>query len=154
MSVDGVELHCAHPWVIGGAVAALLVLALTGYVAGFSPDIKLGDEAATAGDEQPPLTEQPWTTAGDDTTEAGTTTPCTVLGTDGDDVLRGTQGDDVVCGLGGDDIIAGGPGNDLLAGGPGRDTVSYRKATEGVRVRLANEAWGEGHDVLSSFEDA
>ena len=141
-------------WVIGGAVAVLLVLAVIGYAARSSPDIKLGDESAIAGDEQPPVTEQPSTTAGDATTEAGTTTPCTVLGTDGDDVLRGTQGDDVVCGLGGDDIIAGGPGNDALAGGPGRDTVSYRKATAGVRLRLASEAWGEGHDVLSGFENA
>ena len=79
---------------------------------------------------------------------------CTIVGTDGDDVLRGTQGDDVLCGLGGDDVIAGGPGDDTLAGGPGRDMVSYRRAAAGIRLHLASDASGEGHDVLSGFEQA
>ena len=77
---------------------------------------------------------------------------CTIVGTDGDDVLRGTQGDDVLCGLGGDDVIAGGSGDDTLAGGPGRDMVTYRRAAAGIRLRLASDASGEGHDVLSGFE--
>jgi hypothetical protein len=59
-------------------------------------------------------------------------TPCTITGTSGDDVLTGTSGDDVICGRGGDDIIfgrggddvlVGGKGNDLLAGGPGNDVI-------------------------------
>jgi peptidoglycan/xylan/chitin deacetylase (PgdA/CDA1 family) len=135
------------------AVAALLVLSVIGYAAFSSANIKFGHEPAAAG-EQPTTTVHPSTTAGDATTEAGATTPCTILGTDGNDVLRGTQGDDVICGLAGDDVMAGGPGNDTLAGGPGRDTVSYRRAGAGVRLRLASEAWGEGHDVLSGFERA
>jgi peptidoglycan/xylan/chitin deacetylase (PgdA/CDA1 family) len=80
--------------------------------------------------------------------------PCTIVGTAGDDVLRGTEEEDVVCGLAGDDVIAGGPGNDTLVGGPGQDTVSYRRASTGVEVHLAGEAWGEGHDILASFEHA
>jgi peptidoglycan/xylan/chitin deacetylase (PgdA/CDA1 family) len=80
--------------------------------------------------------------------------PCTIVGTSHDDVLRGTEGDDVVCGLAGDDVISGGPGNDSLVGGRGKDTVSYHHASAGVRLRLAGDATGEGHDVVSGFENA
>ena len=48
---------------------------------------------------------------------------CTILGTDGDDVLRGTAGADVICGLGGNDVIYGLDGDDILVGGPGDDTL-------------------------------
>lgn len=48
---------------------------------------------------------------------------CTILGTDGDDVITGTSGDDVICGLGGDDRIDAGRGNDIVFAGPGNDTV-------------------------------
>ena len=48
---------------------------------------------------------------------------CTIVGTDGDDVLRGTAGRDVICGLGGDDTLHGLGGNDTLIGGGGDDTV-------------------------------
>ena len=59
-------------------------------------------------------------------------TICTIVGTDGDDVLRGTPADDVICGLNGDDalvglggadVIAGGRGNDRIDGGGGRDEL-------------------------------
>ena len=48
---------------------------------------------------------------------------CTVVGTEGNDILWGTAGDDVICGLGGDDILRGGQGNDVLVGGAGKDTL-------------------------------
>src|SRR5215208_187657 len=43
---------------------------------------------------------------------------------------------------------------DILVGGPGQDTVSYRHASAGVEVHLTGSASGEGHDVLSGFENA
>lgn len=57
---------------------------------------------------------------------------CTILGTNGPDLLVGTPGDDVICGrkgadvidgLGGDDILLGGRGSDFVVGGPGADTI-------------------------------
>lgn len=49
--------------------------------------------------------------------------PCTIGGTDGDDVLVGTPGPDVICGFGGNDTIRGLGGNDRLIGGSGNDTL-------------------------------
>ncbi|MGZ5291834.1 MAG: hypothetical protein ACXWEH_05870, partial [Actinomycetota bacterium] len=46
---------------------------------------------------------------------------CTVVGTDGNDVLRGTPGADVICGLNGDDAIVGLGGPDVIVGGRGND---------------------------------
>ena len=48
---------------------------------------------------------------------------CTIVGTQGPDVLVGTPGNDVICGLGGNDIIKGGGGNDILIGGAGNDVI-------------------------------
>lgn len=48
---------------------------------------------------------------------------CTVVGTEGPDVLKGTSGDDVLCGLGGDDELLGLAGRDVLDGGDGDDRV-------------------------------
>lgn len=48
---------------------------------------------------------------------------CTILGTDGPDVLVGTPGDDVLCGFGGDDRLVGRGGDDKLIGGPGSDVL-------------------------------
>ena len=48
---------------------------------------------------------------------------CTIVGTEGSDILIGTSRADVVCGLGGDDQIWGLGGDDLLLGGPGDDSV-------------------------------
>ncbi|MDH3302432.1 MAG: alginate lyase family protein [Acidimicrobiia bacterium] len=60
----------------------------------------------------------------DDTTEAATSSSaCTIVGTEGPDVLIGTNGDDVICGLGGDDRIEAGRGNDIVFAGAGNDTV-------------------------------
>jgi hypothetical protein len=54
---------------------------------------------------------------------AGMGEECTILGTNGNDVLRGTAGDDVICGLGGNDRLIGGGGNDILKGGLGNDVL-------------------------------
>ncbi len=48
---------------------------------------------------------------------------CTIVGTNGDDVLVGTPGPDVICGRGGDDKIRGRGGDDILKGGSGNDLV-------------------------------
>ena len=48
---------------------------------------------------------------------------CTILGTQGADVLRGTAGRDVICGLGGDDRITAGGADDIVYGGGGRDRL-------------------------------
>ncbi|MGH3091368.1 MAG: hypothetical protein ACRDOG_03430, partial [Gaiellaceae bacterium] len=49
---------------------------------------------------------------------------CTVIGTDGDDVLTGTRIGDVLCGLGGDDVMTDAAGDDVVFGGPGDDTIT------------------------------
>jgi Tol biopolymer transport system component len=58
--------------------------------------------------------------------------PCTISGSNGDDVLNGTPTADVICGLGGDDRlrglegsdeVRGGGGNDIVYGGSGKDRV-------------------------------
>ena len=46
---------------------------------------------------------------------------CSILGTDGDDVLTGSPFDDIICGLGGNDRLDGGDGDDVLLGGEGDD---------------------------------
>ncbi len=60
------------------------------------------------------------------------TETCTIVGTDGPDILFGTAGDDVICAgggrdivfaRGGDDVIFGGGGNDVLLGGRGDDVL-------------------------------
>ncbi len=50
-------------------------------------------------------------------------TGCTIVGTDGDDVLVGGAGDDVICAYGGDDVIFGGAGDDVIRGGAGTDLI-------------------------------
>lgn len=51
---------------------------------------------------------------------------CTILGTDGDDILTGTSSDDIICGLGGNDTIDAKGGNDIIHAGPGDDTIYAR----------------------------
>jgi uncharacterized repeat protein (TIGR01451 family) len=48
---------------------------------------------------------------------------CTIVGTNGPDVLRGTTGPDVICGLAGNDKIYGLAGNDRLYGQSGKDKL-------------------------------
>lgn len=108
---------------------------------------------------------------------------CTILGTEGYDVLHGTSDNDVICGLGGDDIIRGLDGNDTLKGGEGNDTLkggegsrdelsgdegddtldggvgdsdiaSYRSSATGIEASLVSHAaTGEGVDTLEEIED-
>ena len=49
---------------------------------------------------------------------------CSILGTDGDDVLTGSPFDDIICGLGGNDRLDGGDANDVLLGGDGDDELN------------------------------
>jgi Ca2+-binding RTX toxin-like protein len=78
---------------------------------------------------------------------------CTIVGTNGDDVLVGTSGADVICGLRGDDTLLGLKGNDVLRGGRGFDTVSFASGKRGVNADLeAGIASGQGQDELRGIE--
>ena len=79
--------------------------------------------------------------------------PCTIEGTDGDDVLIGTPGPDVLCGHGGDDMLQGLEGDDVLDGGDGLDTAVFDLAPCCIRADLAaGIATGAGTDQLLSVE--
>lgn len=78
--------------------------------------------------------------------EENTVTRCTIIGTEGDDIINGTAGNDVICGLGGDDRINGLGGDDLLLGGLGNDTL----LGSGGNDRLIG---GPGDDELSGHGD-
>ena len=65
---------------------------------------------------------------------------CTVVGTDGDDLLWVTAGANVICGLGGNDAIYGLHGDDILVGGPGDDTLY---GGDGTRIGA-----GDGNDAV------
>lgn len=62
----------------------------------------------------------------------GSSDDCSMVGTQGADVLVGTSGRDVICGLGGNDRLIGKSGNDVLVGGAGADILDG----------------GRGHDYL------
>jgi len=66
---------------------------------------------------------------------------CTIVGTQGPDVITGTAAKDVICGLGGNDVIRGGGGNDIILAGPGNDVV-YGGPGNDLLVG------GNGNDVL------
>ena len=69
---------------------------------------------------------------------------CTILGTEGDDVLYGDNEDNIICGLGGDDIIYGNNGiggDDVIYGGPGDDII-YGKNGDDVIYG------GPGEDII------
>ncbi len=91
-----------------------------------------------------------------------------IEGGSGDDLIAGDHGDDQLDGGSGDyDQVEGGPGDDTLDGGDGySDVVSYACQLDGfppwngpcpqtgVQVNLAAAtAFGEGSDVLASFEN-
>ena len=86
------------------------------------------------------------------------TSRCTIVGTDGDDILRGTPGGDVICGLGGHDVIcglgghdviSGLGGNDILIGGPGNDALyGGHPIPVGVGDGANVLFGGAGHDTL------
>lgn len=91
-----------------------------------------------------------------DSARAGTAqgSPCTIVGTDADDILVGTPESDVICGGAGNDLLIGGPGDDTLTGGLGADTVSFASSPAAVSIRLSGTAVGEGTDVLTEIEHA
>jgi Ca2+-binding RTX toxin-like protein len=81
----------------------------------------------------------------------GRTVRCTIIGTQGADLLHGGRGRDVICGLGGDDQIIAGGGNDVVYGGNGRDKLLGESGNDalyggGGADRLFG---GLGSDVLS-----
>lgn len=75
---------------------------------------------------------------------------CTIVGTQGPDVLRGTNHRDVICGLGGNDRILARGGNDVVYAGPGNDVVLAGSGNDVVYGGLGRDALlgGTGHDVL------
>ena len=83
--------------------------------------------------------------------------PCSVRGTNGDDVLRGTAGDDVICAARGNDVLFGGGGRDVLRGGRGNDRL-YGQG--GADVLLAGRGpsdllrGGRGWDTLESRDNS
>lgn len=76
---------------------------------------------------------------------------CTIVGTEGDDVLRGTDGDDIICGLGGDDRIFGLDGDDILDGGEGNDTLYGAGGNDYVVGAAGNDTLygGGGNDEMA-----
>lgn len=66
---------------------------------------------------------------------------CTIIGTEGDDVIPATQspGNDVICGLGGDDQINAGAGSDTVRAGPGRDTITGGAGNDELRGGLGRD---------------
>ncbi|MEX2554640.1 MAG: hypothetical protein WEB06_03305 [Actinomycetota bacterium] len=80
--------------------------------------------------------------------------PCTITGTDRDDLLIGTPGRDVICGRAGDDVIDGLGGDDVLIGGIGSDTVDYSSSPSAVTVDIGSQtAAGNGNDQIPSMEN-
>ncbi len=95
--------------------------------------------------------------------------PCTIMGTNGPDVIRSTPRADYVCGLGGDDVVASRAGNDIVDGGSGENTVTFGKAPGPVHVEIelyefeqqdaassgtGSVADGWGHDSLYKVQNA
>jgi hypothetical protein len=75
--------------------------------------------------------------------------PCTITGTQGNDLLHGTSGSDVICGQGGNDIIGGGGGHDTTYGGGGDDTISANGGNDSIYGGAGNDVIdaGKGNDI-------
>ncbi|MDQ6436865.1 calcium-binding protein [Mesorhizobium sp. LHD-90] len=74
----------------------------------------------------------------------------------GTDTLSGLAGDDRLSGGDGNDTLRGGLGADYISGGAGTDTASYKLATAGVAVSLADPSLNAGEakgDTFSSIEN-
>jgi len=88
--------------------------------------------------------------------------PTTLYGSGGNDILTGGTGNDTINGDTGNDTVIGGLGDDALYGGSDNsdfsfhDTVSYAGLTAGVDVSLAKglqDTIGAGLDYLQGFEN-
>lgn len=86
--------------------------------------------------------------------------PCTISGTDANDIIRGTPGDDVICakqgndvvyGLGGNDRLIGDEGNDVLRGGEGDDRLEGRSGNDVMHGDAGDDVLrgGDGDDDLA-----
>jgi hypothetical protein len=75
---------------------------------------------------------------------------CTIVGTQGDDVLVGTPGNDVICGLGGNDVIHGRGGDDTLFGSDGDDVLDGGPGNDKLRGHWGRDRLlgGPGDDLL------
>lgn len=69
------------------------------------------------------------------------TTPVSLTGADGDDLLTGGAGNDTLVGGTGNDLLFGGYGNDLLIGGAGDDTLVGGNGRDTLNG-------GDGNDTL------
>ncbi|MFD9908654.1 hypothetical protein [Streptomyces sp. NPDC059063] len=56
---------------------------------------------------------------------------CTLIGSNGPEVLSGINRDDVICALAGDDIVYGAGGNDVVLSGAGDDTIDVQDGAAG-----------------------
>jgi hypothetical protein len=77
---------------------------------------------------------------------------CTIIGTNGPDVLVGTPGPDVICGLGGKDTLRGRGGDDVLDGGAGKDLIRGGKGDDLIRAKdgaVDDIRCGKGNDRVS-----
>ncbi|MEO8291327.1 MAG: hypothetical protein ABI649_10085 [Gaiellaceae bacterium] len=72
---------------------------------------------------------------------------CTIVGTDGPDLLVGTNGNDVICAKGGADIVTGHGGNDIIKGGTGSDTL-YGDLGKDVLVGGPGNDWLYARDSV------
>lgn len=72
-------------------------------------------------------------------------TPATVYGGAGHDLVTGGSGNDILHGGGGVDRLWGGPGDDLIRGGAGDDYLSGREGNDIV-------VGGVGNDTLDGFD--
>jgi Ca2+-binding RTX toxin-like protein len=75
---------------------------------------------------------------------------CTIVGTQGADVLTGTPRRDVICGLGGNDRIRAVGGNDVVEAGPGNDIVFGGSGNDAIYGGTGNDVLlgGAGGDLL------
>lgn len=80
-----------------------------------------------------------------------TDSPCTIVGSGGDDVLVGTAASDVICGLAGNDRLIGLDGEDVLGGGDGHDTLVGAEGDDTLNGGRGNDVLvgGPGDDALA-----
>jgi Ca2+-binding RTX toxin-like protein len=79
---------------------------------------------------------------------SGQAVTCTILGTEGRDLLKGSAGRDVICGLGGNDRIRGGAGDDLIVGGLGKDRLAGGQGSDRIYGNAGRDSLSgqSGHD--------